>query len=81
MQQPGREEGCDEHSGGLHYEQLNLFNTPFRSLPLEGDMLIVPSLVYRTICIILHSQQYFLNKQCSNFLLIIAFLSYTYNHL
>ena len=20
MQQPGREKGCDEHSGGLHYE-------------------------------------------------------------
>ena len=49
--------------------------------PWRGTCLIVPSLAYRTICIILHSWQYFLNKQCSTFLLIIAFLSYTYVHL
>ena len=42
--------------------------------PWRGTCLIVPSLAYRTICIVLHSQQYFLNKQCITFLLIIAFL-------
>ena len=49
--------------------------------PWRGTCLTVPSLAYRTICIVLHLQQSFLNKQCSTFLLIIAFLFYTYVHL
>ena len=49
--------------------------------PWRGTCLIVLPLAYRTICIVLHSWQYFLNKQCIAFLLIIAFLSYTYVHL
>ena len=48
---------------------LNLFNTPFCSLPLEGDMFNSPILAYRTICIVLHSWQYFWNKQCIAFCL------------
>ena len=54
--------------------------TILQPTPWRGTCLIVPSLAYRTICIVLHSQQYFLNKQCT-FLLTIAFLSYTYVHL
>ena len=36
---------------------------------------IVHFLAYRTICIVLHSWQNSLNKQCITFSLIIAFLS------
>ena len=39
---------------------------------------IVHSLAYRTICIVLHSWQNSLNKQCIIFSLIIAFLFFTY---
>ena len=52
MQQPGKNTGYNEYTGGLHYEN---FYTPFRSLPLEGDMFNGPALAYRTICIVLHS--------------------------
>ena len=42
--------------------------------PWRGTCIIVPSLAYRTICIVLHLQQSFLNKQCNTFLLILHFL-------
>ena len=39
MQQPGKDKGYNEYTGGLHYEH---FYTPIRSLPLEGDMFNSP---------------------------------------
>ena len=33
MQQPGKDKGYNEYTGGLHYEH---FYTPIRSLPVEG---------------------------------------------
>ena len=39
MQQPGKDKGYNEYTGGLHYEH---FYTPVRSLPLEGDMFNSP---------------------------------------
>ena len=35
MQQPGKDKGYNEYTGGLRYEH---FYTPICSLPLEGDM-------------------------------------------
>ena len=52
MQQPGKDKGYNKYTGGLRYEH---FYTPICSLPLEGDMLTVAYLAYRTICIVLHS--------------------------
>ena len=40
MQQPGKDKGYNEYTGGLHYEH---FYTPIRSLPLEGDMFNSPT--------------------------------------
>ena len=69
MQQPGKEKGCDEYPGGLPYEHLICFKHHSAAYPWRGTCLIVPSLAYRTICIVLHSWQYFLNKQCIAFCL------------
>ena len=81
IQQPGKEKGYDEYPGGHHYEHYICFMNHSAAYPWRGTCLIVPPLAYRTICIVLHIQQSFLNKQCSTFLLIIAFLFYTYVHL
>ena len=39
MQQPGKDKGYNEYTGGLRYEH---FYTPICSLPLEGDMFNSP---------------------------------------
>ena len=39
MQQPGKDKGYNEYTGGLRYEH---FYTPIYSLPLEGDMFNSP---------------------------------------
>ena len=39
MQQPGKDKGYNEDTGGLRYEH---FYTPICSLPLEGDMFNSP---------------------------------------
>ena len=47
----------------------SIFIHQFAAYPWRGTCLTVPSLAYRTICIVLHSLQYFLNKQCIAFCL------------
>ena len=83
MQQPGKDKGYDELLGGLHYEHYICFIHHSAAYPWRGTCLIVPSLAYRTIRIILHSRQYFLNKQmqhlfasnCISFLYICSFMT------
>ena len=62
MQQPGKQKSDVEYPGGLHYEHYTCFIHHSAAYPWRGTCLIVPSLAYRTICIVLHLQQFFLNK-------------------
>ena len=49
----------------------NIFIHQSVAYPWRGTCLTVPSLAYRTICIVLLSLQYFLNKQCIAFCLLL----------
>ena len=63
MQQPGKQKSYVEYPGGLYYENYTCFTYQPAAYPWRGTCYIVPSLAYRTICIILLSLQYLLNKQ------------------
>ena len=63
MQQPGKQKSYVECLGGLYNEQYTCFTYHPTARSWRGTCQIVPSLAYRTICIVLLSLQYLLNKQ------------------